>query len=59
MLLLLLLLLLLPGPASRLPITQTACHIRRSTGTSPFVVHGFPILSEMPLPSDDVSDSCK
>jgi hypothetical protein len=57
--LLLLLLLLLLLPASLFPTTQTACHIRRSTGTSPFVVHGFPIRSEMPRPSADVSDSCK
>jgi hypothetical protein len=59
LLLMLLLLLLLLLPASLFPTTQTACHIRRSTGTSPFVVHGFPIRSEMPRPSADVSDSCK
>ena len=56
--LLLLMLLLLP-PANLFPTMQTACHIRRSTGTSPLVVHGLPIRSEIPRPSADVSDSCK
>ena len=59
LLLLLLLLMLLLPPASLFPTTQTACHIKRSTGTSPLVVHGLPIRSEMPRPSADVSDSCK
>jgi hypothetical protein len=59
LLMLLLLLLLMLLPANLFPTTQTACHIRRSTGTSPLVVHGLPILSEMPRPSADVSDSCK
>jgi hypothetical protein len=57
--LLLLRMLLLLLPASFLPITQTACHIKRSTGTSPLVVQGLPILSEIPRPSAEVSDSCK
>jgi hypothetical protein len=61
-LLLLLLLLLLPLlwlPAKRRPITQTACHISRSTGTSPPVVQGLPIRAEIPRSSADVSESCK
>jgi hypothetical protein len=56
--LLLLLLLLLP-PDKRRPTTQTACHINRSTETSPPLVQGFPMRAEIPRSSADVSESCK
>ena len=56
---LLLLLLLLPWlPAKRRPTTQTACHISRSTGTSPPVVQGLPMRADIPRSSADVSESC-
>ena len=59
LLLLLLMLLLLLLPANLRPTTQTACHISLSTGMSPLVVQARPMRSLMPLPSADVSDSCK
>ena len=50
---------LVSPPAKRRPTTQTACHISRSTGTSPPLVQGRPILAEIPRSSATVSDNFK